>query len=472
MYDFNGDGNDDYVMGYNWVQWPPSTLDAQVGTGLFSPIIRFNAEPSGDSTYAAFMADVNGDGDLDLIDGAESPCLNAGPGAARFRVCPPKIRYGSSRRMHLMTNIVDGVGRKLEIVYNGNSKVTRNTTCAGSDLICPTKFPPLVGEHQFSTISPQGVERKRKSFDYSYANARAGTNGRGSYGFGNRSVREYEFVGGVTPILFSSTSTSYYNEDFARAGLLKTRTVTTGQASQSVPGFVLPVHRIVEETRVYDSRKNEVVTTADPSLTIVFPVLRQSTTQNFDVPDVTRQVVSTVVTDFVSESIYDGYDDYGNNLYQDRRVYAGDVTDRLVGDNFVVRHFKAPDIDNWLVGLLSSNEVRDTRGAVTETRKWTYDYHDDGSGRLHLRTRDPGGAFQQVEEFLYEDGVHNLTQVILQPGDDRARKTTVAYDDSSLTFPFYTYDALGHRTTTTFDPRHGQIVRDDRSQRPDRNAHL
>ena len=456
--DFDGDGSDDFVMGHHWIHWTPSTLSTQVGTGVFDPIIRFNLfDGAADTHFGAFLADENGDGDLDVIEGDDRGCIAAN--------CPPRIRRGSSRRIHLLTGVIDGVGRKIAVDYDGNRKVSRNTTCAGrTDLLCPTTFAPLVGAHHFSTISPQGIERKRKSFDYSYADARAGTHGRGSYGFGGRTIKEYEYLGSQpTPFLFSTTDLTYFNDDFALAGLLKSRTVTTGQLRQDVPDFVKPSRRVLEEKRTYEKRQNMAVTPANPALGVVFSVLSQNTTRIFDdVPDVGRQIVSTEVTDFVSESIYDGYDDHGNSLYEYRHVYPGDIAGGPYASTITIRRYEPVDTDNWLIGSIRSTEVRDTRSNSVEIRNWTYEYYPDGSGRLLRRTRDPNGAFQQVEEFFYEDpanNAYNLTKHVLQPGS-RNRTTTIAYD-ASVTFPNVTLNAMSppQPTTTVYDPRDGALVR-------------
>ena len=293
--------------------------------------------------------------------------------------------------------------------------------------------PPLVGEHRFSTVLPAGVDtRPRKVFRYTYGEARASTDGHGSYGFGKRTIQEFD--GGVdawTPgPLFSTTDLTYFNEDFARAGLLRSKTVTSGQLTNAIDGFVRPARRSIEETRIYEKIIHD--TTNHP--TIVFPALKQSTIKVIDKPEAGSDlVVSTTIEDFTSGAIRTDYDGYGNSMYHFRQVFAGDNAGRLVTSSLTVRSFKPADTGRWLVGLVQNTQVSDTRGGETTTRIIGSEY-DDASGRLIQRTRDPGGAFEQIEEFHYDDPVHNLTERILR-GGQKHRSVRYLYDDASLIFP-------------------------------------
>jgi RHS repeat-associated protein len=456
FFDIDGDGNDDILGEHGEARWLPPTLTLHYETTpAITPPTRFEVDGYNE-VYNPFLADTNGDGDLDLIEvrGFQG-CRNEGHGEEPKTGCPAQIRHGHSRRKHLLKSVVDGVGRKVEIFYNGQERVTPGNCAGQPNLLCPRKFPPLVGEHRFSIAGPSANPNPRKIYEYSYGDARAGTNGRGSYGFGQRTIKEFdglEHTVGRGP-LFATTEIEYHNREFALAGLLKKRTVTTGQLSQGVAGFVQPARRGIEETFTYE--KIEFGASGERTL---FPALRQSTKTVFDWLDGAgaRAVVSTEVNDFTDGALGARYDKHGNSKYHHRKVYAGNDTDPLVAETLTIRHYKPSDVANWLVGLVERTEISDKRGAE-EIRVWTYEY-DDASGRLTRRTRDPDGAFRQVEEFSYEDPVKNLTRRVLQPGNEKQRSVTIDYDAASLTFPRYTTNALGHGQTTTVDPRHGGLI--------------
>src|SRR5690349_342501 len=121
--------------------------------------------------------------------------------------------------MHLLTHVIDGLGREINVSYNGRGTQDDLAACRGrSNLLCPRKLPPLVDQHTFSTNDPAHPHLARKVYRYKYANARAGTGGRGSYGFGRRTIAEYDgdhFPGFDDEAqAFSITDLNYFNEEF------------------------------------------------------------------------------------------------------------------------------------------------------------------------------------------------------------------------------------------------------------------
>jgi RHS repeat-associated protein len=461
--DIDGDGNQEIVHQRDIVRWLPPSFAPQVESSS-SIIVRFNLKEQVPNFgplvghFSPFLVDDNGDGDPDLVQ----PMVSSGgtfqcePGGRRddpFYGCPPMVSHGRTRRMHLLRGVVDGLGRRVDVVYDGRATQTSPAACRGSsELLCPRKFPPLVSEHRVSTIEPGAIEpTPRRAFLYTYADARAGTKGRGEYGFGRRTIEQFERIDGpAVERLASTTELVYFNTDATRAGLIESRTVTTGQPTQGVAGFVDPAKRRVKELFAYQERVNEA------NGDIKFPVLRSSTRKIFDVTESGEQIVSSEANEFTSDGdIYADYDNYGNSKHHHRQVFVGE--NQPVSFTVTGRDFKPADENNWLVGLISRVQVSDSRNSIGETRVQIFEY-EDASGRLLKRTRDPGGPAQRVERFSYTDAVHNLTEHILQPGDENERITVIAYDPATLTFPQVTLNALAQPTTTTFDRRHGGLI--------------
>jgi len=487
-FDMDGDGNDEIYQQYNKVRWTPPALSPLLETRSSpSRFITFNTTgvaPGMEGNFNPLLIDENGDGDLDLVtaqlpQGGGPPCEPNAVGQAErvWLGCPPTISYGHSRRMHLLKSIVDGVGRRIQVYYDGrpvsesdpDDPQTDPPACRGqADLTCPRKFPPLVSEHRFSTVSPGSDTHARKHFEYKYIAARAGTDGHGSFGFGKRIINEYDGIPGqdARGDLFSTTKLVYFNADFARAGLLKSRTVTTAKMTEDVPGFLRPARRVTEEVRDYGLKKpgcplSTPICPEGPNDFSVFPVLRSSTSRTFDLPDAVRQIVSTEVNTFATSAVNTEYDNHGNSIYHLRQVYAGDVAPaNLVTQSLTNRNFKPDVAGNWLVGLMGMMQVEDKRGVdgIPDTRMWNYTY-DDASGRLTGRVRGFGSPYEQVEEFHYEDPVHNLTRHVMQPNGPGARTTIINYDDARLIFPYEIFNALNQRTRTDVDPRHGGVIR-------------
>src|SRR5262249_38707891 len=155
--------------------------------------------------------------------------------------CKAEIRRGHSRRFHLLKRIVDGLGHQIDVAYDGRATQANPDFCKGrTDLMCPRKLSPLVSQHTLSTQEPtaQGTNTVlRKVYRYSYADARAGTGGRGSYGFGYRKVVEYDGDKMAAAVVddetqaFTKTELRFINDNFVQAGSLTQRIVTSGQPS-------------------------------------------------------------------------------------------------------------------------------------------------------------------------------------------------------------------------------------------------
>jgi RHS repeat-associated protein len=472
VFDGDGDGNDDLWQQTYRSRWvPPNLAVAFDSTPRETAFVQFmGGSGAFDAMGNPFLADTDGDGDADLIEVADAvhnagnPCRNVTTHEGEADGCKVQRRAGHSRRMHLLTHVVervaDGAARDIVVTYNGRATQTNPDACKGNtDLLCPRKLPPLVGQHTFSTIAPGQPALLRKTYRYAYTDARAGTRGRGSYGFGGRTITEFE--GGANPNdpsqAFAITEDTYYNENFALAGLVKTHKVTSGQTSDTIPGIVQGAKRVVEEQRDYGL----VRLPTPPNPHIAFPALSQTRRFVYDGLSGGLGLVSKEVDTFTLKELPSGYDEFGNNRYHEHVSYDG--ANVPVSGTVTTRSFKPANTDRWLVALLDSMDITASRIGVPEQprRLWTYQYDPDG--RLTLRTRAPGDPlFERLEGLTYDPIFHNLSGIFLnagegQPNPSPPQSTLISYD-ASETFPLFVSNTLGHQAELHFDPRHGGVI--------------
>ncbi|HLZ10489.1 MAG TPA: VCBS repeat-containing protein, partial [Chloroflexota bacterium] len=77
VFDFDGDGNDDFLRAGDMYRWVGGGLAPQVQPApVGRPFVAFNGPPENDASGRPFFADVDGDGDLDLIE-VGNDCLQA-----------------------------------------------------------------------------------------------------------------------------------------------------------------------------------------------------------------------------------------------------------------------------------------------------------------------------------------------------------------------------------------------------------
>ena len=182
-----------------------------------------------------------------------------------------------------------------------------------------------------------------------------------------------------------------------------------------------------------------------------FPYLSKSTEKSYQL---SGGLISTTTTDFSA------YDDYGN-LGQRKQVTDGGGKSFTTQDNY---NYKQPDANKWLIGLV--DEQRQTlSGTNRENTVLNNHYGYDQNGLLQTQTRQPNHVLAVTEQYQRDNfgniisttlSGNNVTQNGTSSGELK-RTETFSYDTQGL-FVVESQNALGHKLNTIYDPSYGNLI--------------
>jgi RHS repeat-associated protein len=426
---------------------PDFTADAPEDpwVSVFSPRPEITPPANADGTLhpTSVLADADGDGSVDLLQVNQFGRL--------------MISYGEYGRENLLTEVTDGMGKRISVRYERGQEFTdgwhwthvASNECIDDDpesgySLCVSKVGPIVSAYDIlleaGDTGEFGLERTVRQ---RYEAARRGLMGRGFLGFEKRVREELTPFGTLierTVIEEDNRTWDSGGRRYAFAGRERERTVTTAPAQSSIE---------VEASYRRTSRETEwSVLTAGSGIRFTVPS---------EITERTEQVTTsgTVIPLVVETTVFDSIDHISGKV--EKKTTTVDHPDGTayitVTQDVYENRIGAPDYrQDWLLGLRTrrtvTDQVFDSIGNDTQEER-IVDYAYDAFGQLESVTREPevvDPSLQRITTYARSaDVYYNLESVTssgswfdangqLQAG---ARKVSFEYDadDIARVFP-------------------------------------
>jgi RHS repeat-associated protein len=443
--DLNADGMSDLMRPYDrghpdfgkWLAQFGSDRGLVHGVETLDPLV--NAACLKLLTY---LADVDGDSNKDLL------WINPTGNLIVYR--------GRGARTNLLSRIVDGLGKRIDIDYESQVGTSRTYT-PGTSCSWPTRcihnVRPLVSSHAVAQVTKSAAfalesTRYVRRYDYRYKDAREGLAGRGWLGFGQRTIVEKDGINHIlrtTTIDYDNSTASGDEILFPLAGRVKRVQTDTAPADSDLTDA--RYYRITEA----DYTWGQGVSGAGRP----FPVLNMRTSRSYELQasiDPDPVVVKSRVETFA-------VDPFGNVTSATSTDYNG--TAEFVAAHVTSRTFEpSPQQQaDWLVGLqkldISSDRMNQT-GTVTMTRTTEFKHYPNGL--LKDVIREPGDPYYQITTtYVRDNSLGNVDQIIQRDEHGDVRDLVVQYDTQKV-YPVSVTNALHPPTQMRFGAAHGELL--------------
>lgn len=432
--DYDGDGRDDLLF----VTDGALTVYQATGRYELAEIGPLWGAINGD--LPLLVGDVDGDGSPDLFG------ITAGVSGT--------VAFGSSGRQGRLQTVVDGLGKRDDVSYDGRTKIGdepgtvatyRPQYCGHLD--CPTTIAigregPLVSGVIESDV---GTGARGKRFVYDYSGARASLNGEGDFGFGARKI----YLVDDADHIHSLTSFKFYNEDKVRAGAVAQSTVELVRVAQNT----------ISPTIDYSSSRVVRVDIGFSSRGLPFPEAtsgyeyRGGKLPNDTLSDVQFSLRSwTANVNEYGAVDHHSIQDTGPNisiLGQTPVVYETTTIDTT---------YYPADEDAWQIAMPQDVTTQSDAASETAIRTVHYDYYGNGLIQNIIRQKDDPDLYLQVH-LARDNSYGNVDGIVTSSSPDsmlgaEERTEAIEFDDRQ-TFPLTITDAEQHVTEFDFDPETG-----------------
>jgi RHS repeat-associated protein len=456
--DIDHDGRQDLIMPVGNPRQPQNirwvALRSVGRDGPFQATELSSAGWDLDPAGVPIALDQDGDGDKELIIPLEQPN-------------PPfAFVEGSVEANHLLTGVVDGLGKRQEIVYartpEMNQSVYTPTADCPDSVRCLRRMPPLVGVVKTyeplmgvkrspdapSAVTPVTVHRITQAEHYTYLHGHRGLYQRGWLGFSvvNRTLKDDQgktiettltTLDNVAIRLVDPKLPGRYYYPYAHIPMVESKTYaaapdTTGALTERVQ---VTAHELstqlsadkrpfaaVRSTLVVDTQRGPDGTTTPAS----------SSAQLFDTDP--YGMTTRVQTTWKS----------GANAVLETHTVATPHT------------VSSAQRSAWLIRLPDSRIEESAIGAETARREEVYQYLSTGSVARVTRQPNIVDVTQtNAVEYLY-DRFGNMRQKTEAAPGIPARVTLNVYDARGLNLT--TTTAGGLTTSLSFDPSHGELL--------------
>jgi RHS repeat-associated protein len=435
--DYDRDGRDDILEPWipNWTLRKTSTgfnLDTQ-DLDLRTP---GEIEPEVMQSEPGFVADVNGDGNLDLVTRDPRPSKRL------------TILYGKGRRNNLLQRAVDAVGRFVSFEYDNPDPAT-GTPAYQRGSVAPVWPRQQVSVAPYAVVSShregylaQGFQVSERTYTYGYREGMMDLAGHGFLGFKFRTSKEY--VGGLTDAseLASDRTTEYDTE---------TR-FSFGQGGLEFFYHYPILGRVIAETVRYPN----VVNALDDA-----SILGERSSFRWKV-QLSRDggpfgVLESQQTDLLGGPVGDTIvgsthtfrlvDEFGNETGIARTTPS--TTEQVL----TVYEPTGPEIAAWLISLPKSRIVS---GNGFDAQIQVFAYSHDDRGRLTEVIRDPGSNVAGANRTITytPDAYGNVRRIETAAAGQTTRVVTIGYDSRNL-FPETITNPKGQVSRVGFDDRFG-----------------
>jgi RHS repeat-associated protein len=379
------DPSERVLAGLPWLIPGIGHLVPQLNVGFAGVSASFSGNRSSRAySPASTLADVDGDGSLDLVGLTASNAITAD------RVA---VIYGRMGREHLLSRVVDGMGKRVDVTYGSTQgfsdgvhrvhvPATNLEGCVEAEFgysACARQPGPLVSRYTLSydrgSSAGGAVDR---TFVMRYEGGREGLLGRGWLGFDRRIIEE-RVQGEEDTQLVQRTEIYEDNRTFDQqllyypfAGLEERRITSTPVAGSTLA---------TDESRGVTRRDNVWIVKMS-SAGRPFPFLDNSTQSTSELVGATPHRVSSTL------SLNDG-DEFGNVTYSDVRLHG--PNGELVSQAATASAFDIRDGEEWLIGLPDTATVTNfvPGGGSPESVSRSVDYTFDERGLLSRVVREP-----------------------------------------------------------------------------------
>ncbi len=426
--DYNRDGRDDILQ--------PSIPNRALRKTTTGFDLDAQDLPEAVPSEPGFIADVNGDGNLDLV-------------TRNLVGKRMMILYGKGRRNNLLKRAIDGLGRFVSFEYD-NPDPTNGTPVYQKGNTSPTwprqqvNVAPyaVVSQHREGLLSV-GFEAAERTHTYGYREGIVDVAGHGFLGFKFRSEKEY--AGGLTLAteLASERTTEYDTET---------------RFSFAQPGGTFFYHYpIVGRTVAETVRYPNIVNSLDDGSMLgqrstftwnvqlshdgnPFGVLEQQQTELLGGPAGDTVVAFTRVVRIV--------DEFGNQTGLAR------TTPSTTEEVLAVYDPTGPEITDWLISLPKSRQILGL--GFGEQQLETYAYTYNSRGILTQVIREPGSSTPSANRTTVytPDSSGNVRHVSIAAPGQTTRTVDIDFDDRQL-FPSSFTNGKGQVSRVGFDDRFG-----------------
>lgn len=116
--------------------------------------------------------------------------------------------------------------------------------------------------------------------------------------------------------------------------------------------------------------------------------------------------------------------------------------------------YAPPDIANWLIGKLEQSSVTNTLSGSSATRTVSHTFAAE-TGLITSRTVEPGNPAFRLDVGYGRDSFGNITATTVSGADIVPRMSSLVWSSGGA-FPATATNALGHSSSSSFDPRFGK----------------
>jgi RHS repeat-associated protein len=363
------------------------------------------------------------------------------------------IARGIDPRTNLLKSVTDGAGKHVYVDYS-HAAYTPGSECA--PLACERRVSPiLVSYHSVAQVLGSGFEPKTELIvQYTYEDARRAPATKELLGFARRTIAEFDGTGFTSEDALRTTSIEFDNSTkffggYPLAGKRKKVRVTEPYASSSTGWSFI---RSAETEYFWD------IALKGPA-SIVSPILRGKEVRHTEFVD-SVQFPGTIADDREILTVGEEYTlDNFNNV---SGVWRTESTGELIRSTTTSTVFYDRSSD-WLISLPWQSTVQDSvhrRGLpdLSETRTSSWDFYP--SGMLKQFIREPGSAYYRLQRDSLRDPYGNEEIAIEtsaenpQTGEAQVRLTTTVFDAEKI-FPTTVFDGMSQPTYVDFDRRFG-----------------
>ena len=425
LVDVNGDGRSDFVYNENnvWlVRYSDGLSFSQSAKVLLgdgsSSTIQIDETASRNEERVMFI-DLDGRGFLNFIK------INLKQNLITIARNP----YSNSIQRDLVTGIVDGFGRKTEIMYKPltdssvyrksklNSEFADDDSLAVYELINSTyvvsKVSTTAPYFENETFNSDGM----LSVNYEYEGLRAQAGGRGYLGF--EKIRTYDPQRNVT------TQTTYH-QAFPLTGLPKDTVRYLGVGADILSSSVQYLDRA--------ENSYEVAFLNDGAS--LYPYLSEAKNYYYAPSGINESVTTKLVSIKKTTNVYTGVDKSGyehahgvientdNHINLSKvLIETFDANNQKIGLTETVNKYEFENIDNWWLSRVTNSKIRKwkkssphTFGATDINRETAFEYYPSGSAYQGMLLREitlPGaGGHQELTTLHCYDEYGNRTDLV------------------------------------------------------------
>ena len=479
--DFNGDGKTDVLL---VSKTGAAQLWLSTGTGFTEVNSSVASGTTGSSDwgkYLVYIGDWNGDGKADIllvapgysgfygagtthklyistgtdltpaVDGSNNPItINNSPATAVpadwngdgatdvwLQTTTGDTLYTFSYSPELITSVSNGVGSTMVISYaplnTNGSLYTKGTsaTYPAQDIDGAMYVVSRVdASNGLGTCNPSSSYANCYSSTYAYTGAQTNLQGRGFLGFATVAIADLQTnVTQTTTYITSCRPISSTCNDFPYTGLVASQTKTHSSTTLN------------STTNTY-STGTGCGSTVSPITGVYFVCLTQSVVASNDLNGAAFPSTTTTYT----------YDNYGNALTVDVSVSDGSSKNTTNTYN--------NDTTNWFLGRLLTTSVNSIVGSSNLTRQSTFSY-DSGTGLLTqealaagVSTCNGGSSSCELDtSYTYDAFGHRITTTV--SGSGITARTSYAFYDPLGEFQTSAANALGQYEFWAYDARFG-----------------